>query len=299
MSDCARCGHQLGVGRFCTNCGHPVGAAAPTPAGAPAGAPPWRTDTAERPAVRADTPAPATGPPAGHHRSGTTHSAWPIWVAGAVLAATALLGAWMLAADDDPGRASDPAPTASASASGEPDEEATPDERPGSEEPPAEAGPQDVARSATVEVPATAPPNQDTSGNQVRYEARQMLDGVPATCWRMPGDATGETLVVTLAGPTTLTEVGLVNGYAKTAGDLDWYAGNRRVLAVTWAFDDGTTLAQRFDQSRRLQVVPVPEGVVTSTVRLTLDTVSAPGTGRERRDYTAISEISLAGVPAA
>ena len=29
MSTCARCGHELGVGRFCTNCGHPIGQPVP------------------------------------------------------------------------------------------------------------------------------------------------------------------------------------------------------------------------------------------------------------------------------
>ena len=29
MSTCARCGHELGVGRFCTNCGHKIGEPVP------------------------------------------------------------------------------------------------------------------------------------------------------------------------------------------------------------------------------------------------------------------------------
>src|SRR4051812_22396444 len=36
VDSCTVCGHELGVGRFCTNCGAPVAA------------PDWRTDTAER-----------------------------------------------------------------------------------------------------------------------------------------------------------------------------------------------------------------------------------------------------------
>ncbi len=106
-----------------------------------------------------------------------------------------------------------------------------------------------MARLATVQVPATAPPNQDVSGNMVRYEGRNMLDGVAQTCWRMIGDGTGKEITLTLEKPTRLTTVGLINGYAKIARDgrgkaLDWYHGNRRVLTVEWTFDDGTTVTQ-------------------------------------------------------
>ena len=29
MTTCARCGHDLGIGRYCLNCGHPVGEPVP------------------------------------------------------------------------------------------------------------------------------------------------------------------------------------------------------------------------------------------------------------------------------
>src|SRR4051794_34903144 len=47
MSSCTECGHQLGVGRFCTNCGAPVAELD------------WRTDTAER---KLGEPVPASDP---------------------------------------------------------------------------------------------------------------------------------------------------------------------------------------------------------------------------------------------
>ena len=118
-------------------------------------------------------------------------------------------------------------------------------------------------------MPETAPPNQDVNGNQVRYEATNMIDGVPATCWRMPGSGAGEEIVLRLAEPTKVAQVGLINGYAKSSGDLDWYRGNRRVLAVEWVFDDGTTVSQSLAQTRALQTVAV-EPVRTSTIRLRL-----------------------------
>jgi hypothetical protein len=207
----------------------------------------------------------------------------------ALLAACAF-GIWLFASGDEPDKA---APTGSAPASSSPDSTSS---NPGSGEP---GEPGDVARLATAQVPATAPPNQDLSGNMVRYEARNMLDGVPETCWRMSGDGTGEEITVALAEPTTLTSVGLINGYAKVATDargrrLDWYHGNRRLLAVEWVFDDGTTVSQPLEDTPEMQTLDI-DPVTTSSVRLRLVSVSAPGSGRAARNYTAISDLALVG----
>ncbi len=154
--------------------------------------------------------------------------------------------------------------------------------------------PQNLARKVRPTVPDTAPPNQDVSANTVRYGADNMLDGNPRTAWRMPGDGTGEEIVLRLAKKARLTRVGLINGYAKKAGSFDWYQGNRRIESVIWTFDDETSVRQKLTESRRLQSVKIPS-VKTSTVRLRLDRVSAPGTGRASRNYTAISEVELVG----
>ncbi len=170
-----------------------------------------------------------------------------------------------------------------------------------SEEPSGDGQPVDLARTATATVPATAEPNQDVDGNLVRYEARNMLDGVPETTWRMPGDGTGETLTFDFDSPVTLTSVGMVNGYAKTAREggttLDWYAGNRRVLAVEWLFDDGTLVRQDLEETRTLQSIDV-DPVTTESVQVRLVTVTPPGRGPSARNYTAVSEVSLVGTPA-
>src|SRR5689334_21024146 len=47
---CAQCGHELGPGRYCTNCGLPVEGE-------------WRSDTAERPSVPPTVVAGAGAPP--------------------------------------------------------------------------------------------------------------------------------------------------------------------------------------------------------------------------------------------
>jgi len=338
---CAQCGHELGIGRFCTNCGHPVGAEEPPvpPAGTHGE---WRTDTAERPrtAVPAPrtttTPPPAvTGPPqrsgyplfadelpdptpAQQHpqpigpepatavrhrhvdesRRGVAAGPWVPWVAGmAAMLLVAALGLWLLLGDDDDPTAtepvSDPVPTKKASSDPrKPEGRATVSARPRAE-------PGELARTAQVRAPRSAPPTQDVTGAPVTFAAAHLVDGVPETCWRMPGDGTGESITFSFDKPTELAEVGLVNGYAKTASDssgsYDWYAGNRRTLQVEWTFDDGTIVTQDLRQTRDMQTVALDDGVVTEQVTVRLLRVSSPGGGTSSRDYTAISEVSLRG----
>ncbi len=318
MPVCAQCGHEFDVGRFCTNCGHAVDA--PVDEGLDL----WRTDTAERVAEPAPTPVPSTpapapppvppdasaryplfadevtnaGPEPTHsHRAGRP---WLPWAAGAIaLLLVAGLGVWLLLSGDD----SDPDLVASPPRNS-PAEPSSPDKPEPKKQKkttaPRPAGkPADVASEATAVVPATAAPGTDFDGNVVRYDALNMLDGVPATTWRMPGDGSGETITVELAEQTELTSVGLINGYAKTGTDgsgapLDWYAGNRRILSVEWHFDDGSVVPQDLTETRRLQSVEI-DPVTTSTVQLRLVTVTPPGEGPARRDYTALSDLALVG----
>jgi ribosomal protein L32 len=334
VDTCERCGHPLGVGRYCLNCGQRTGgevtdtaerpatrepdaptAAAPRPP-APVTPPPvlqtppeprfplFADEVARGPMPSGPPPSgPPASPPTGHRAPGTSRPGWLPWAIGAaVLVLVAALGVVLLvtggddeepSARDTTSRSPDPTPTSEA-----PTPEPTPTPEP---EPTTPAEPEDVATRASARVPATAAPNTDVEGNLVRFEARNMLDGVATTCWRMPGDGTGSTITITLDAPTRLTQVGLVNGYAKSSPDgrrtLDWYRGNRRVLVAEWTFDDGTTVEQSFGESRDLQMVDV-DAVTSSTITLRLVDVSSPGTGRARRDYTAISDLSLVGTPA-
>ena len=124
-----------------------------------------------------------------------------------------------------------------------------------------------------------------------------MLDGDTTTAWEMPGSGTGKELTFELPRSTHLSEVGLINGYAKTGEQggrkVDWYAGNRRVVAVEWLFDDGSSVRQDLGRTRHMQTTHVD--VTTTTVRLRLVKVSAPGKGPAARDMTAVSEVRLAG----
>ena len=376
VDTCVACGAELGVGRFCLNCGHRIGAPAPVPADPPAAsAAPSATDdppdpspdrraadevtaghdaaaqpAAVVPPVQAADPTPVpptsppTSPPASPQASppddvrdepapvATRRATWdpredllpyeevddldgdlPVrgkaWI-GWVLGAALLMGlAFVLLRVFDTGDdvATDPASGATSSAEAPPpdsgstddgstgdgsiDEGSTDD---GGEAPAGVGKVRELARGATFEVPGTAPPTTDFDGNLVAYEASQMGDGNPATAWRTAGDATGQTITVTLPEPAVVTRVGLVNGYAKQVAGVDWYPNNRRTVAVTWGFDDGTTVEQTFAERPGMQRLEVPP-VETAAVTLTFTAVTPPGAGNLGRDYTAISEVSITG----
>lgn len=337
MNHCTACGHPLGTGRFCTECGAPVdgttdrpGATAPEPdatatmpavAAPPSPAPQspapqspseeWQTDTAERPVTTPvpDTPPPTWTPPPPSARfplfadevedepgagpvqvlpvdgappaevTGRRHRPWGWWaaVAGIVLVVVGL-AVVLLVGDDSP-------PTRRAPSAG------------GGSHAGGAGGPAgSLTDRASVVVPATAAPGQDVGGNRVTYVGGNMLDGVPETAWRMPGDGTGAEITLTLPRGTHLSSVGLINGYAKQAqrsggGTLDWYHGNRRIEKVEWVFGDGTRVAQDLQDTTAVQSTDVD--VETSTITLRLISVSEPGPGPASRDFTAISDLSL------
>jgi len=323
MDLCRQCGSELGIGRFCTNCGHPVDQP-------PDELSTWRTDTAERPRVvepppvaavpgsarfrlfaddveaMDDTeqldpvlppPLPLADEPRGHRGAPPS---WLPWAIGAlVMLLVAGFGAWLLFSGVD-----DPDTAQEARSESTPAEERTPKQDPSPPKPTptrsADPGPfaGDLAPFADIFAPPAAAPGLDANGDIVRYVATNLQDGIPETAWRTPGDGTGLSLTFRFDGPSTLSEVGLVNGYAKVARDgggiLDWYHGNRRLRAVEWTFDDGTVVRQRLRDTTLLQMVKVDK-VETESVTLRLLAVTPPGPGRASRNYTAISEVSFLG----
>jgi len=302
MDYCPRCGEALGpaAGRYCINCGQRVDGVAP-----PAEFDDWRTDTSERSVLpmtddRPVVPPPPADPERPHRADVPARPLSVALIAGLVtLVLLAVLGAWLffgVSGGDDPAPVADETskPTLVPSTPVRP----KPSKKP-KPPPPAKAEPVDLTREVEATAPKTAPPSTDSSGNQVTYGAGQMLDGVPETCWRMPGDGTGSTLTFALPHKAEITELGLINGYAKTAqdasGPLDWYHGNRRILRVVWTFDDGTEISQDLADTTSMQTIEV-DHVRTGTVTMTLAEVSPPGTGRAARDYTAISDVSVLGV---
>src|SRR3546814_6418286 len=98
----------------------------------------------------------------------------------------------------------------------------------------------------------------------------------------MPGAAQGSSITLALPSEASVLEVGVINGYAKTdrAGDrtVDWYSKNRRILEVEWIFDDGTTISQKLDKTKEMQVLAISE-VTSSNVIQKYVKVSGNNTG--------------------
>ena len=303
------------MGRFCLNCGHRIGEPAPAPPATPApAAPEPPVEPTALPVQAADpTPVPPVTPVRQESDwdpsedllpyeevDGLTGDtplrgrAWIAWVLGAVLL-VGLVFVLLDAFGADGGDGGDAATDSSSSSATTDRGSDTPAGDAGSSEVPTGVGKRvQLAAGATFGVPGTAPPTTDLDGDLVAYEATQMHDADPSTTWRTAGDATGQALSVTLAEPAVVLRVGLVNGYTKQVAGVDWYPRNRRILAVSWTFEDGTSVEQTFAERPGLQMIAVPP-VQTSTVDLQITSVTPPGSGTLGRDYTAISEVSIIG----
>jgi hypothetical protein len=313
---CLHCGTVVADGRFCTNCGARLGTEPTNPRVWPS-----PTDTAERvydapePAYAAapPPPAPAYTPPrepthlarAPRPRPGPGPGLWIGVVAALVV--VLVVGGFLLLGGTGGGNdttastppivpttheSASPSHSASHSASGSPSPSSS------SSTPTVTGPPANVAGFSQASAPSHAPAGVDFSGQPVTYVAPNMVDGRNDTCWRTPGNATGTVLTFRLDQPTRLTRVGLVNGYSKIAYShgraYDWYLGNRRVLAVDWIFDDGTTVSQQFGENRAVQQTAI-KPVTTRVVKVRITAVSPPGKGRAARNDTAISEVFLLG----
>ncbi len=276
---CMHCGAELGAGRFCTNCGTPVGSATPPVEMPPVEMPPVAAPVSTPPA----SPAPATATSAGQdHRP---H--WAGWLLLAVGVLVAVLLGSCLARGGDDTEPSAAEPTASAS---------TTWSSPTASPTPADTGRAgtDLARDATVTAPRPIRPGTDLAGHRVPYPATNMLDGRRDSAYRLAGDATGTVIRFDLGADRVVTAVGLVNGYAKVDGDTDWYPLNRRIERAEWRFADGTVVTQELVSTPDLQAMQIaPE--TTGWVELRLVEVSKPGGGRRGKDTTAISDVLLLG----
>lgn len=153
-------------------------------------------------------------------------------------------------------------------------------------------GPVTAVTVTVVEASCQSDPSRDASGARVGYEPEFAVDGNADSAWRCPGDGVGETLVIDLGGPVRVAELGVVPGYAKTdaTDGTDRYAENRRLTAIRWRFDDGTTIEQQLDpdpELRDLQAIRIP---VTTSERVTLEIVSSI---QADRDTVAVSELRV------
>lgn len=285
MSNCARCGAQLGLGRYCINCGARASTDASPPPPPP---PPPMPGTGSRYPLFADevaAPAAVTTHP--HRRDRRTGVPWLALLLAGALVATGLTGWLLLRGEDDrevggADPVATPAAGSTATGSASPEPSAT-----------AAGPPRDLARQVKVQAPRPAPAGVDLSGNRVTYPVSHMFDRRSETAYRVNGDATGTVLTFTLPRPHTVTMVGLINGYAKTDGGTDWYPRQHRITRVAWVFDDGTRVEQDLKLTREMQQLAV--AVETRTVELHILRTRAPGTISRARNATSISEVTLQG----
>ena len=136
----------------------------------------------------------------------------------------------------------------------------------------------------------------DLEGNSVAYNANNMLDGVPETTWRMPGDGTGEELTITLPDETTAA---LGRADQRLRQDRQRAEGGEST---------GTTATAASSRSNGSSTTAPPcrrpsptrpacrRSTSTSPRRRSCcgwSTCRPPGNGTAARDFTAISDLSL------
>jgi hypothetical protein len=148
--------------------------------------------------------------------------------------------------------------------------------------------------TSAVEASATAPPGTDARGAVVSYAATNLVDGDPSTAWRVPGSGQGVVLTLRFAEPVIVTRIGLIPGYAKVdpADGTNRFFQNRRVHRVRYGAVGISREASFVDQPE-LQTVDVQSKPSTEVTVEILES-TAPGD----RDFTAISEIEVSGLPA-
>lgn len=228
------------------------------------------------PETPAAAPGEATGPEQPREPRRDDHPAWFVPLVLVALALLLILGAYLI------GRIlSSDAP--------DPDDA----EQAGSNLAAPYDGPLHAVRAESASAKCQSPSGVDAAGARTSYPPANMLDADPSTAWRCNGDAQGERLVFDLPDGTTIGEVGLVPGYAKTdpKDHTDRYAQNNRITEVQWIVADGVEVTQRIDgdpKDRRMRTLRVPP---TETDRIVLEIRDVE---RGPRNTTAISGISLA-----
>jgi len=141
----------------------------------------------------------------------------------------------------------------------------------------------------------TAGPTDDGKGGEVRHDAELVLDDDPETAWMCRGLAVGKRLTIRFDAPTTVAEIGIVNGWAKgRAGSRsDLYRQYRRIEAVRYRFDGDRWIDHELDPTdRSTQTLRIP-ATTTRTVTVELREISSAS-----RDATAVSGLTFAGPPA-
>ena len=199
------------------------------------------------------------------------------------------IGIWLgNRGDDTPDTRSSDSPGQSASQT--PSTKPTPTP---SDKVPDDADAVDLASRSTATGPSPRRPGTDVNGKKVSYPLSNMFDGTPSTAYRIAGDASGKEITFTLPEKATISEVGLINGYAKMDPGANWYDRNRKITKVEWIFDDGTRVDQDLRETTDMQVIGVDDAV-TSTITMRIISVTKHS-GPPLWNVTAISDVVLRG----
>ncbi len=152
-------------------------------------------------------------------------------------------------------------------------------------------GPVEAVAGVNARVGCTTRPGVDASGDRVDYVAANMVDADPETTWRCDGTAIGQRITLRLGAKTSIGELGLIPGYAKTdpKSKDDRYAENNRITRVRWTFG-GVVVEQSMNgssQDRSLRLIRVPRTSARTIVLEILAVEKGP------RNTTAISEVRV------
>jgi hypothetical protein len=156
-------------------------------------------------------------------------------------------------------------------------------------------GPSDVV--ATCEsAPAT-----DSRNNPVSYEPWRAADGKTDTAWRCDGDSSGQSITLSFGREVTITQIGLLPGYAKVDpyNGINRFPEMRRVRSAQFdCIGDGESVrgsvTHLFRDAAQIQNVATPGLTACSAIRVIVVATLPPG---GTNDYTPISEIVVLGIP--
>lgn len=151
--------------------------------------------------------------------------------------------------------------------------------------------PASVPRVAQVFASDARADSTDSCGAPTNYQPVNAVDSIRETAWMVSGDGVGAVFTIVFEEPSIVSEVGLVPGYDKfdPCSGTDRFDALRRVTAVRWTFDDGTSIDQEVSPTRDWQSTSVDPPAVASRVAMTILSTTEPGAGR--LDHTPVSEI--------
>lgn len=135
-------------------------------------------------------------------------------------------------------------------------------------------------------------------GGSASYVASNIIDGDWNTGWgASEGDGSGQSVEIDFGRQVNIQTIEITPGYLKVGprqdqgcADVSAFRYNRRILAVTYTFDDGSTVSQQLADQATYQSVTVDK--VSSRVAIRIDGTVQWGTDSD----TIISDVRFSGL---